>query len=211
MVLQGQEKDIIILSTTVTRSSAFAANNQRLNVALTRARHHLLLVGHALALEGSCPALMATVGKCRQTPHAYRLDGRLLLSRPQSARQHQAESEAVVDADGKAKTLPCVGVDSVQHILVQCSADSGAGFAGHSLTPCSAQPTAASQSPASTSEIQASSLEATVPSAKASSLQEAPTIVCASPTSVAQVGEQKQAENVMPADNDLPFGVEIDT
>ena len=42
--VQGLEKPIIILSTAVTRVGAFVADPHRLNVALTRAKHHLILV-----------------------------------------------------------------------------------------------------------------------------------------------------------------------
>ena len=45
---QGLEKPIIILSTAVTRVGAFVADPNRLNVALTRAKHHLILVRMAL-------------------------------------------------------------------------------------------------------------------------------------------------------------------
>ena len=51
IIMQGMEKDLIILCTAVTRPGAFAADKQRLNVALTRGRHHLLLIGHGPALQ----------------------------------------------------------------------------------------------------------------------------------------------------------------
>ena len=51
--MQGMEKDVIILSTAVTRQTAFAADVQRLNVAITRARHHLLLIGCSATLQVS--------------------------------------------------------------------------------------------------------------------------------------------------------------
>ena len=44
LVLQGLEKPVIILSTAVTRPGSFVGDAQRLNVALTRAKHHLILV-----------------------------------------------------------------------------------------------------------------------------------------------------------------------
>ena len=49
---QGLEKPVIILSTAVTRPGSFVGDAQRLNVALTRAKHHLILVS-ALHLMAS--------------------------------------------------------------------------------------------------------------------------------------------------------------
>ncbi|XP_052214984.1 protein ZGRF1-like isoform X3 [Dreissena polymorpha] len=43
---QGGERDIIILSTVRTKGMGFIDNDKRMNVALTRACHHLLIVGH---------------------------------------------------------------------------------------------------------------------------------------------------------------------
>ncbi|KAK9800288.1 hypothetical protein WJX73_004434 [Symbiochloris irregularis] len=62
---QGMEKDIIVLTTAVTRPSAFAADAQRLNVALTRAKHHLILIGCDPALQALSPALRHIIGVCR--------------------------------------------------------------------------------------------------------------------------------------------------
>ncbi|KAI8148810.1 AAA domain-containing protein [Fennellomyces sp. T-0311] len=42
---QGGEKDVIILSTVRTTSSSFIDNCPRVNVALTRARRHLFILG----------------------------------------------------------------------------------------------------------------------------------------------------------------------
>ncbi len=44
ILVQGLEKPIIILSTAVTRVGGFVADPHRLNVAFTRAKHHLILV-----------------------------------------------------------------------------------------------------------------------------------------------------------------------
>ena len=44
-MMQGMEKAVIILSTAVTRAGAFASDARRLNVALTRAKRHLMIVG----------------------------------------------------------------------------------------------------------------------------------------------------------------------
>ena len=46
--MQGLEKPVIILSTAVTRPGSFVGDAQRLNVALTRAKHHLILVSASL-------------------------------------------------------------------------------------------------------------------------------------------------------------------
>lgn len=42
---QGGEKEIIILSTVRTTESAFMQNEPRINVALTRAKRHLIILG----------------------------------------------------------------------------------------------------------------------------------------------------------------------
>ena len=48
---QGAEKDVIILTCARTKAIGFLDSPERLNVALTRARRHLLLVGHASMLH----------------------------------------------------------------------------------------------------------------------------------------------------------------
>ncbi|XP_076449663.1 5'-3' DNA helicase ZGRF1-like [Babylonia areolata] len=50
---QGGERDIIILSCVRTRSVGFIDSDKRMNVALTRARHHMLIVGHQKNLYGN--------------------------------------------------------------------------------------------------------------------------------------------------------------
>lgn len=42
---QGGEKEIIVLSTVRTMNSGFMDNNARINVALTRAKRHLFILG----------------------------------------------------------------------------------------------------------------------------------------------------------------------
>ena len=44
-MVQGMEKAVIILSTAVTRAGSFVSDARRLNVALTRAKRHLVIVG----------------------------------------------------------------------------------------------------------------------------------------------------------------------
>ena len=48
---QGGERDIIIISCARTSSVGFTDNAERLNVALTRARHHLIIIGNAMTLQ----------------------------------------------------------------------------------------------------------------------------------------------------------------
>ena len=43
---QGGEKDVIILSTVRTSESQFMDNQPRVNVALTRAKRHLIILGN---------------------------------------------------------------------------------------------------------------------------------------------------------------------
>ncbi len=43
---QGGEKNVIILSTVRTSESAFMHNEPRINVALTRAKRHLIILGN---------------------------------------------------------------------------------------------------------------------------------------------------------------------
>ncbi|BDA40874.1 Protein ZGRF1 [Coccomyxa sp. Obi] len=69
---QGLEKPVIILSTAVTRVGAFVADPHRLNVALTRAKHHLILVGDAAVLHDTAPAFKAFIMAARASPGACR-------------------------------------------------------------------------------------------------------------------------------------------
>ncbi len=92
--LQGQEKDIIILTTVVTGSSNafFAGDSQRLNVALTRARRHLVVVGCADALQAAGPAFCRILEASRRAPNVYWPYGQL--------RMHMRR------ADGKENAAP---------------------------------------------------------------------------------------------------------
>lgn len=57
-----------MLSPAVTRPGAFSSDAQRLNVALTRARCHLILVGDLGALPGLAPAFAALLRAAAKTP-----------------------------------------------------------------------------------------------------------------------------------------------
>lgn len=50
---QGAEKSIIILTTVRTKSLGFIDEERRINVAITRAKHHLILVGNGALLQRS--------------------------------------------------------------------------------------------------------------------------------------------------------------
>ena len=50
---QGQELDIAIIATTRNYNTEFLNNPNRINVAITRARHHVLLVGDSNVLNRS--------------------------------------------------------------------------------------------------------------------------------------------------------------
>jgi hypothetical protein len=52
---QGEEKPIIILSTVRTKSIGFAGDERRVNVAITRGKRHLIIVGNAGLLGKSRP------------------------------------------------------------------------------------------------------------------------------------------------------------
>ncbi|KAG7669212.1 hypothetical protein Ndes2526B_g05511 [Nannochloris sp. 'desiccata'] len=68
---QGAEKDIIILTTATTRPGPFIADAARLNVALTRAKHNLVVVGCGQALERTAPAFAALIHAAKTTPDGY--------------------------------------------------------------------------------------------------------------------------------------------
>jgi len=64
---QGQEREVIILTTAVTSSGGFSSDGHRINVALTRARSHLILVGCAPALQ-DCPFWGRVLPVCEMCP-----------------------------------------------------------------------------------------------------------------------------------------------
>lgn len=62
------EKEVIILSVTVSRPGPFASDSQRLNVALTRARRHLVIVGDLSVTEQLAPAFALLVDRASKLP-----------------------------------------------------------------------------------------------------------------------------------------------
>ena len=62
------EKDVILLATTITHAGAFATDAQRVNVALTRARHHLIVMGSSGVLRSSSAAFRLLLSSCQMLP-----------------------------------------------------------------------------------------------------------------------------------------------
>lgn len=62
---QGAERDVVLLSTCVSRPSSFVADARRLCVALTRARRHLILVANCPAVAAAAPALARVVAQAQ--------------------------------------------------------------------------------------------------------------------------------------------------
>ena len=70
---QGAEKDLIILTTATTRPGSFIADAARLNVALTRAKNNLVVVGCGHVLERTAPAFAALIQAAKTTPAGYHI------------------------------------------------------------------------------------------------------------------------------------------
>eukprot|EP00798_Chlamydomonas_sp_ICE-L_P006724 gene6724-3395_t len=68
---QGAEKEVIILSTTITVPGDFVADEKRLNVALTRARRHLFVLGSAHALERTSNVFDSIIKISQHQPLSY--------------------------------------------------------------------------------------------------------------------------------------------
>lgn len=67
---QGQEKDIIILSTVRTcKSAGFLKDKRRLNVALTRPKHHLIILGKIEPLSESNTDYVKLIDKFKGGDH----------------------------------------------------------------------------------------------------------------------------------------------
>lgn len=66
--VQGMEKDIILLATTITHAGNFATDAQRVNVAFTRAKHHLVVLGSSPVLRSCSPAFRLLLAGCQMMP-----------------------------------------------------------------------------------------------------------------------------------------------
>jgi AAA domain/Protein of unknown function (DUF2439) len=71
---QGAEKDLIILTTATTRPGSFIADAARLNVALTRAKNNLVVVGCGQVLDRTAPAFAALIRAAKTTPGGYHVN-----------------------------------------------------------------------------------------------------------------------------------------
>ncbi|KEP48853.1 helicase SEN1 [Rhizoctonia solani 123E] len=105
---QGQEKDIIILSCvragTNVQSVGFLADERRMNVALTRSRSSLFILGHAATLE-RCNATWKTIVEDARTRGCILKYSQDMV---QSAPMHKAN---VVQAAPKKKPEPKIVTD----------------------------------------------------------------------------------------------------
>jgi len=83
---QGQEKDVIILSCVRAgpgvQSIGFLGDQRRLNVAITRARASLFILGHAATLERSDDMWKAIVQDARSTSRLLDVRSHSVLYRP---------------------------------------------------------------------------------------------------------------------------------
>jgi superfamily I DNA and/or RNA helicase len=78
---QGAERDVIIVSCCRTEKLGFIVSSRRLNVALSRARHHLIVVGHRDTLRGN-PVWKSVIDTAAKTPGGIRGIGRRPLLLP---------------------------------------------------------------------------------------------------------------------------------
>jgi len=101
---QGAERSVVILSFSLTRSdAAFSGNMQRLNVALTRAKHHLVAVGCSAALAASAKPLRALVAHCKGSPGGF-----TRLGQPPEALLHHVTANG--SGGGAASQPPAAAV-----------------------------------------------------------------------------------------------------
>ncbi len=78
---QGVEKDIIFLSCARSKSgSGFLDSPHRLNVALTRGKHHLIVIGNAVMLSSLSSRWKAILEYARSAPYGFHNGTEQLLS-----------------------------------------------------------------------------------------------------------------------------------
>ena len=104
---QGGERDIIIISSARTSSVGFTDNAERLNVALTRARHHLIIVGNAITLQASktWAAVIQYKDMCRGTIdclHEHLRNNRRASAQSDGSEDQNLSQEDVADMEAWA-------------------------------------------------------------------------------------------------------------
>ncbi|MBV9355163.1 MAG: AAA family ATPase, partial [Chloroflexi bacterium] len=141
---EGREKDIIILSLVRAnrrRDIGFLRLEQRLNVAVSRARRLLIVVGDTSTLRGGYfQHLIATAGSVGAIVPAPRLLGQL-LHRTRKPRPERAEPAAVETADGVVVEAAAIGADG------QAAGTNGSADGGFDFRSASAAGAAADASP----------------------------------------------------------------
>ena len=101
---QGAERDVVIVSCCRTTDLGFLASRRRLNVTITRARHHLLVIGSAPALltDGAWSALL---GEAQPLPSSFYCGGGAAAPHALTALgAGEAEPEAEQGGDAAAGT-----------------------------------------------------------------------------------------------------------
>ena len=99
---QGGERDIILISATRTSGVGFTDNAERLNVALTRARHHLVIIGNNASLQAS------------KTWTAVMSHGSMQGGGPHELLQHLQNNQRVVEqSPAEAQSQPTAAQPSV--------------------------------------------------------------------------------------------------
>ncbi|XP_024906684.1 protein ZGRF1 [Pteropus alecto] len=127
---QGAEKEIIILSCVRTRQVGFIDSEKRMNVALTRGRRHLLIVGHLACLRGSRlwgRVIQHCAGREDGLQHASQCEPQLdLLLKDYFEKQAEEKQEEKSEKDKSRLQKGEVKPVSVQKLARDCS-----GFIRH--------------------------------------------------------------------------------
>lgn len=71
---QGREKDVIIYSITATSDLKFASDKNRLNVAITRARKKLIVIGNVKSIENSQTLIKKYLEYCKAKSSLYSVE-----------------------------------------------------------------------------------------------------------------------------------------
>lgn len=170
---QGMEKDIIVLSCCRTEALGFVASPERLNVALTRARHHLIILGKASILHQN-HLWGVLLERVRSTPGCYMSSTALVQLLRGAVGQQEA---SIIESDAR---VAGVGGSLLREDSAACSQKVGlpedkevppqrGGHGAETCDPSSSSPTAAARDQAEENGAQAEAqavLEEDVPSSQ---------------------------------------------